>query len=161
MHSMGTIEETSLAQFDYIFRTNVRAPLQLTQLLLPALREAHGDIVFVNSSTAFSAPPNVGPYAASKAALKALADSLRHEVNSAGVRVLSVYPGRVATPMQEIISSADGLEYTPELLLQPADVAHAIVSALSLGTTAELTELHIRPLRKPATLGPRKSSGWE
>jgi NADP-dependent 3-hydroxy acid dehydrogenase YdfG len=40
-------------------------------------------------------------------------------------------------------------EYQPELLLQPADVAHLIVNALSLGTTAELTELRVRPRHRP------------
>jgi len=149
MYSIGAIEQTSVEQFDTIFRTNVRAPFQLTQLLLPALRAARGDVVFVNSSAASNSPANVGPYAASKAALTALADSLRHEVNSAGVRVLSVYLGRVATPMQEAISLAANREYQPELLLQPADVAHLIVNALSLGTTAELTELRVRPRHRP------------
>jgi NAD(P)-dependent dehydrogenase (short-subunit alcohol dehydrogenase family) len=161
MYSMGPIEKTSIGQLDLVFRTNVRAPVQLTQLLLPALRRARGDIVFINSSAAFNPPVNVGPYAASKAALRALADSLRHEVNSHGIRVLNVYPGRVATPMQEAISSADAREYQPEQLLQPADVAHAIMSALSLGTTAELTELHIRPLHKPNGPEGRKSPGWD
>ena len=149
IYSMGVIEEVTIGQFDLIFRTNVRAPFQLTKLLLPALRRARGDIVFINSSAAFSSPPYVGLYAASKAALKALADSLRHEVNPEGVRVLNVYPGRVATPMQEAISLAEDHEYVPEQLLQPADIANTIVSALSLSTTAELTDLHIRPLHKP------------
>jgi NAD(P)-dependent dehydrogenase (short-subunit alcohol dehydrogenase family) len=148
MYSIGAVEEASVGQFDIVFRTNVRAPFQLTKLLLPALRRACGDIVFVNSSAAFNSPPNVGLYAASKAALTALADSLRHEVSSAGVRVLSVYPGRVTTPVQEATSLADNREYVPEPPLQPTDVAQLIVNALALGTTAELTDLHVRPLHK-------------
>jgi NAD(P)-dependent dehydrogenase (short-subunit alcohol dehydrogenase family) len=161
MYSIGAVEDTSVGQFDLVFRTNVRAPLQLTQLLLPAIRRAHGDIVFVNSSAALHSPPNVSLYAASKAALTALADSLRQEVNSAGIRVLSVYPGRVATPMQEAISLADNREYVPDQLLQPTDVAQLIVNALLLGTTAELTDLHVRPLYKPKGSERRKSLDWD
>jgi NAD(P)-dependent dehydrogenase (short-subunit alcohol dehydrogenase family) len=160
MYSIGAVEEASVGQFDIVFRTNVRAPFQLTKLLLPALRRARGDIVFVNSSAAFNSSPNIGLYAASKAALTALADSLRHEVSSAGVRVLSVYPGRV-TPMQEAISLADNREYVPEPPLQPTDVAQLIVNALALGTTAELTDLHVRPLHKLNGSEHKKSLDWD
>jgi NAD(P)-dependent dehydrogenase (short-subunit alcohol dehydrogenase family) len=161
MYSIGPIENPLVGQFDLVFRTSVRAPFQLTQLLLPALRRARGDIVFVNSSTAFNSPVNVGPYAASKAALRALADSLRQEVNSYGLRVLNVYTGREATPLQGAVSSADSHEYLSEQLLQPADVAHAIISALSMGPGTELTDLHILPRQKPKRSERRESPGWD
>ena len=54
---------------------------------------------------------------------QALADSLRDEVNPLGIRVLSVYPGRTATPMQESIFEGEGRAWTPERLLQPEDVS--------------------------------------
>jgi NAD(P)-dependent dehydrogenase (short-subunit alcohol dehydrogenase family) len=57
--------------------------------------------VFINSSVGLTArQPDLGEYSATKHALKAIADSLREELNPKGVRVLSLYLGRTATPMQ-------------------------------------------------------------
>jgi short-subunit dehydrogenase len=64
------------------------------------LRKRRGQVVFINSTAGLNASAGVGLYSATKHALKALADSLRAEVNSDGVRVLSVYLGRTVTPMQ-------------------------------------------------------------
>jgi NADP-dependent 3-hydroxy acid dehydrogenase YdfG len=100
----------------------------------------------MNSSV--GSAPEVGFYSASKHALKAFADTLRAEANPAGVRVLSVYPGRTATPMQESIFAAEGRSYDPSRLLQPEDVAEMVLAALCLPRTAEVTDLHIRPLQK-------------
>ena len=93
----GKIETTPVNQLDALYRANVRLPFVLTQALLPLLKLGPGQIVFINSSQGLSARATTGPYAATQHALKALADSLRQEVNADGVRVLSVYPGRTAT----------------------------------------------------------------
>ena len=91
---------------------------------------------------------NVGQYAATKHALKAVADSLRDEVNSDGVRVLSIFAGRTATPMQETIYRLENKAYDAQLLLQPEDIASVVIHALTLPRTAEATDIHIRPLVK-------------
>lgn len=152
VHSGGRFAEASIAsgsiaEFDAIFRVNVRAPLLLSQALLPLLTAARGQVVFVNSSVA-QMPARAGQaaYAASKAALRAVADSLRAEVNAHGIRVLTVYPGRTATPMQERLSLAQNKDYRPERLLQAEDVADTIVSALELPRSAEVTDIAIRPM---------------
>lgn len=97
--SLGLLESAPVEDFDWQYRTNVRAPYVLTQALLPMLRLRRGQIVFINSSAGLNASANVGQYAATKHALKAIADSLRQEINAEGLRVLSVYPGRTASPM--------------------------------------------------------------
>ena len=68
-------------------------PYLLTQTIPAAAGESKGQIVFINSSAGLTARAKVGQYAATKHALKAIADSLRDEVNPLGIRVLSVYPG--------------------------------------------------------------------
>ncbi len=73
-------------------RRRTSAARTLTQDLLPLMRLRQGRIVFINSSAVLTARANVGEYAATKHALKAIADSLRDEVNRDGVRVLSVFP---------------------------------------------------------------------
>lgn len=135
----------SLESFDAQLLTNLRAPFALTTTLLPALRRARGQIVFLNSSAVNNPRPEFTGYTASKAGLRALADCLRAGVNADGVRVLSVFPGRTATPMQQGLVERDGRVYQPHLLLQPEDVASSVLAALELPETAELTELHIRP----------------
>jgi short-subunit dehydrogenase len=153
VHSVGAfhmapIEETPVMELDRLYRTNVRAPFALTQALLPMVRSQQGQIVFINSSVGLTTRANVAAYSATKYALRAIADALRAEVNAAGVRVLSVYPGRTATPQQEAIHAEEGKPYHPEMLVQPEDVATVVVDALAVARTAEVTDVCIRPLRK-------------
>ncbi len=147
-HFLGTFSQAPVAQLDELYRVNVRGPYLLTQLLLPFLKARRGQVVFVNSSVGLHARAGIAAYAASKHALRALADALREEVNPDGVRVLSVYPGRTATPQQAVIHAEEGRTYQPERLLQPQDVAAAVVHSLSLERTAEVTDLHVRPMQK-------------
>jgi NAD(P)-dependent dehydrogenase (short-subunit alcohol dehydrogenase family) len=147
LFAAGLFESSPVEDLDRQYRINTRVPYLLTQALLPSLISRRGQVLFVNSSTGFHLPRAgwVG-YAASKHALRALADGLRDEVNKKGVRVITVYPGRTATPMQEEVHRYEGRPYDAERFLQPEDVAAAAVNALSLPRTAEVTDLHIRPM---------------
>ena len=148
--SQGRLEAAPVAEFDRQYRINVRAPYALTQALLPNLRLCQGQIVFINSSVGLvNGKENLGQYTATKHALKAIADSLRQEINTEGLRVLSVYPGRTATPMQVAVHKIEGKGYYPERLIQPKDVATVVINALSLPRTVEVTDINIRPLIKP------------
>ena len=147
--AVGGIETTGIEAFDRQYRINVRAPYLLTQILLPLLRRRSGQIVFINSSAGLTAKAGAGPYAATKHALKAIADSLRAEVNKDGIRVISVYPGRTASPLQAAVHDVEGKPYHPEKLLQPRDVASVVLHALSLPRSAEVTDISVRPLIKP------------
>ena len=148
LYVAAPFENADVSDFDKHYQTNVRAPYALTQALLPMLKERHGQVVFINSSSGIAAKPMSAQYDATKHALKAIADSLRGEVNVHGVRVLSVYLGRTASEMQERICQIEGKAYQPELLLQPADVASVVVHTLSLPRTAEVTDIFIRPMVK-------------
>jgi NADP-dependent 3-hydroxy acid dehydrogenase YdfG len=154
IHSAGVachspMERARIEDLDLQYVTNVRAPYLMTQRLLPLLAAAGGEVVFINSSAAQTAKrPDVGQYGATKHALKAIADSLRAEVNPKGIRVLSVYLGRTATPMQAAIHREEGKVYHPEALLQPCDVASTIIHAITLPRTAEITDISIRPMKK-------------
>jgi NADP-dependent 3-hydroxy acid dehydrogenase YdfG len=148
-HSAGPVADAPVAELDEHYRVNVRGPYMLTQVLLPLLRARRGQIVFVNSSAGLHARAGLAGYAASKYALRAVADALRDEVNADGVRVLSVYPGRTATPRQEAIHAEEGKPYRPERLIQPEDVASVVVHALTVKRTAEVTDISIRPMQKP------------
>ena len=145
---MGPHERAPVAHLDHQYRTNVRGPYLLTQALLPLLRARRGQIVFVNSTVGLEARAGVGQYASTQHALRAVADALRAEVNPDGVRVLTVYLGRTATARQARIFQLEKRPYSPELLIQPTDVAEMILAALELPRTAEVTEIRMRPLVK-------------
>jgi NAD(P)-dependent dehydrogenase (short-subunit alcohol dehydrogenase family) len=140
----GPVLSLSLEQFDRQYAVNLRAPYLLTQLLLPSLLERRGQVVFVNSTSGKIARAGIAAYAASKFGLRALAETLREEVGPQGVRVFTVYPGRTATPMQELVTRLEGKAYEPATLLQPEDVAELTVAALKLPPSADVFEIDVR-----------------
>lgn len=146
--SMGPLECAAPSDFDRQFQVNVRAPMTLTRALLPLLRTRRGQVVFINSSVGLEARANVSQYAATKHALRAVADSLREEVNGDGIRVLSLFLGRTATPLQAAVHHFESREYHPDLLIQPEDVAAVVTCALRLPRTVEITDIKMRPMVK-------------
>jgi NAD(P)-dependent dehydrogenase (short-subunit alcohol dehydrogenase family) len=93
----GTIENTQLKDWDYMFDLNVRGPFYLIQRALPYLIERKGNIVNVSSVTGVRAFPNVLAYCTSKAALDQLTHCVALEVAGKGVRINAVNPGVVVT----------------------------------------------------------------
>jgi NADP-dependent 3-hydroxy acid dehydrogenase YdfG len=146
--ALGTFEAVSAADFDRQYRVNLRAPVVLTQTLLPALKRAKGQIVFINSSAGLKASANNALYAATKHGLKAIADGLRDEVNPDRVKVISVYTGRTATPLQVSVHEYEGRPYRPALLLRPEDVVEVVLAALSVPASGEITDVTVRPMAK-------------
>ncbi len=142
---LGPVSETPVATWEQQLNVNAVAPAELTRLMLPALRTARGHVVFVNSGAGLRVSPEWGSYAASKFAVRAIADALREEERANGVRVTTVYPGRTATPMQEKVHQQEGAAYDATRWIEPASVATTIVAALDLPRDAELTELTVRP----------------
>ena len=142
---LGPVSETPASVWRETLDVNLAAPAELTRLCLPALRRARGHVVLVNSGSGLRANPQWAAYAASKHGLRALADALRAEEQEAGVRVTSVYPGRVATGMQQKVHEQEGKDYDPSAWIAPESVATAVLTALDLPRDAELTDLTVRP----------------
>lgn len=142
---LGAVAQQSAAVWAETLTVNVAAPAELTRLLLPSVQAARGSIVFINSGAGLRAAPNWASYAASKHALKALADALRQEVASAGVRVTSLYPGRTASPMQAAIRQQEGAEYDPDSFIQPASVADVVRYVLAAPHDLSLDDVAVRP----------------
>jgi NADP-dependent 3-hydroxy acid dehydrogenase YdfG len=149
VHSAGVYEAATheampVHRLDQLYRVNVRAPYLLTQLLLPELRARQGQIVFINSTVGLQTRGGISQYSATKYALRALADGLRDELRPDGVRVLSVYPGRTASPMQQAVMAGEGRTYDAARLAQPDDVAQTVLGALELPRTAAVSDVTIR-----------------
>lgn len=151
VHAAGDLRAGAFQAHDaeFMAQVNYLAPARLTAALLPRLAAAQGDVVFVNSTQALGAKGGFGAYAASKAALRAFADALREEAGPLGVRVTSIFPGSVATRMQDTVAEATGAARSLSTLMRPADVAAAVMASLALPDTAEMTEMVLRPRRRP------------
>jgi NADP-dependent 3-hydroxy acid dehydrogenase YdfG len=149
IYSRGEVAESSVDEFDAQYLANIRLPYRLTQAALPMLTSGRGDVVFINSTQGLAASGGVGQFAATQHAMKAVADSLRAELNRHGVRVTTLHVGRTATARQERIFAVEGRPYTPDALIQPQDVADLVIAAVTLPGRAQLTTLTVWPTRPP------------
>ncbi|EDW84034.1 uncharacterized protein Dwil_GK13927 [Drosophila willistoni] len=97
----GSIENTSLEQYDRVMNTNVRAMYQLTMLATPELIKTKGNIVNVSSVCGIRAFPGVLAYNISKAAVDQFTACVALELASKGVRVNAVNPGVIVTDIHK------------------------------------------------------------
>ena len=95
----GPVEGVPVQEWRRQIEVNFLGQVAVTRALLPALLRARGRVVNLSSIGGRVAGPLFGPYAASKFALEAMTDALRREVEQFGVRVVSVEPGGIATPI--------------------------------------------------------------
>jgi len=92
----GTIGETPMDEVRAQFETNVFGLCRLTQLVLPGMREqGAGRVVIMSSIFGMFATPGRGYYQATKHALEAIGDSLRHEVRPFGIEVVLIQPSPI------------------------------------------------------------------
>lgn len=93
MPPMVDLTEVALDDLRASLETNVFAALRLTRLFTPALAEAKGSVVMINSAVLRHSRRPYGPYKMAKTTLLALAQSLATELGPRGIRVNSVAPG--------------------------------------------------------------------
>lgn len=137
------VAESTVDEWRATMQVNVIGAVALTLALLPALRAAGGQVVFINSGSGINASPGLASYSASKFALRAFANSLR--ADEPDLRVTSVHPGRIATPMQEDLIAYECREYDASKFLTPATVARLTADAVNAPPDAHVHEVIIRP----------------
>ena len=121
---LGRVDETPLEVWRTLWEVNVLAAVELTRICLPSLRSSGGQVLFVNSTAGLQAYADWSAYSASKFALKAYSDALRLE--EPRLRVQSVFPGRIATPMQQRVRVQEGQPYEPERYIRPDTLAQTL-----------------------------------
>jgi len=97
----GTIENTSLDDFDRMMDLNLRSVFHLIQLTLPMIKKRKGNIVNISSVTGTRAFPGILSYCVSKAGLDQLSRVLALELAEYGVRVNTINPGVVQTNLHK------------------------------------------------------------
>lgn len=131
----GSIETTTLDEWDKMFNINLRSVFALTQKCLPYLIESKGNIVNVSSVAGTRSFPNILAYGVSKAALDQMTRSAAMELASKGVRVNAVNPGVVVTNIHKR-GGMDDDAY--KAFLERSKETHPIGR---VGTPAEVAEL--------------------
>lgn len=137
------VAESTVDEWRATLEVNVVGAVALTLALLPALRSARGQVIFINSGAGHSVSPGLASYSASKFALRAFADSLR--TDEPELRVTSVHPGRIATDMQRDLVAYENREYIPEQFLSPETVAAAVAHAVATPPDGHVHQIVLRP----------------
>jgi NAD(P)-dependent dehydrogenase (short-subunit alcohol dehydrogenase family) len=139
------LAEGDPAKWARVMEVNVLGALRLIRAFVPAMLERGGDVVIVSSVAAHTAYPWGGPYAASKAALEMLAETLRLETLPS-VRVTTVAPGVVDTPFfAHMLAGNQTVEEIGFGAVHPEQVAELIAYAVSRPSNMVLNHLIVRP----------------
>jgi NAD(P)-dependent dehydrogenase (short-subunit alcohol dehydrogenase family) len=133
------VEDGDEADFDRLWRVNVKGPLKLVQLALPHLKKAgHGRIINLISLAGKRVPSDDSAgYAMSKHAALALHHATRRAGWDHGVRATAVCPGLVATDM------VAWAKVPTDEMIQPADLAEVIATIMDLPDHAVVAELMV------------------
>lgn len=129
---LALLADTECEDLELALATNLLGPFRLTKALLGALgasaREGRGSVVLnVSSDAAINAYPQWGAYGASKAALHHLSRIWNEELGAEGVRVLSLDPGDMDTPLHALaVPEAD-----PATLESPENAARRLADAVA------------------------------
>ncbi len=126
----GTLEATTVEDFDKMFAVNVRAPYFLVQQLLPILGKG-SSIVLVSSLAAHASVGELSAYAATKGAIDTLVKHFAAALGTREIRVNAVAPGVVDTDMSKFARTDAGRDFTLSIqalqrIAQPDDVADVI-----------------------------------
>jgi len=139
------VGKATVAEWDRMLATCLRAPMVLSRLLLPdMLVHKRGAIINIASGAAHAARPGEAAYAAAKAGLIAFTRTLFAEVRDSGIKVAVICPGYVDTDLVPANRRVDRSKF-----LQPEDVAEAIFQVLTSDPRACSTEVILEPQLDP------------
>ena len=140
----GSLMEMSLTDWQRVIDLNVTSVLQCIQGVLPGMRERkQGTIINVASIAAHQTFPDWGAYCVSKFGLLALSKTLAAEERSNGIRVITVSPGSVNTPLWD--TSTVNADFDRSMMLTPEVVAQSILYATLVPHQAVVEELILMP----------------
>jgi len=123
----GSIHSHSVEVWDQVMATNLKGPFLLARHTLPQMREMkRGHFIHISSESGLEYYPGNGAYGVSKHALNALGEYIQRENQEYNIRVDTICPGMVVTPMSE---GAKGLNY--QKCLYPTDVSELVLWLLT------------------------------
>jgi len=145
----GPAHEKSEADWDRVLNTNLKSVFLVSRAVASSMiKQGAGDIINISSLAGRNAFAGGGIYCASKWGLQGLSACMAEDLREHGIRVSVICPGSVATGFSTGSSSNRGPK-DPAKVLSPEDVAHAVEMIVTQSPQSFLSEIHLRPLRKP------------
>jgi NADP-dependent 3-hydroxy acid dehydrogenase YdfG len=140
----GDLRSMPLADWQQVINLNLTSVFQVIQAVLPQLRQQQrGTILNISSIAAHQTFPNWGAYCVSKFGLRALSTTLADEERANGIRVMTISPGSVNTPLWD--TATVQADFDRSAMLTPEAVAATIVYAALLPPTVTLEDLKVLP----------------
>jgi 3-oxoacyl-[acyl-carrier protein] reductase len=140
----GAFHEFGEADWNRVIDTNLKSAFLASRAVAPEMiRRQTGHIINISSLAGKSAFAGGAIYCTSKWGLLGLTGSMAEDLRAYGIRVSAICPGSVATDF----AGHGGKD--PSKLLQPDDIAHAVAALVTQGPGSFISEVHIRPTRKP------------
>lgn len=139
----GLHEELSPSKIKELVRTNLEAPMILTQQLLRHLKKNAGYVINISSVTAGESNPHGCAYGATKAGLASFSHSLFDEARKYGVRVVTIFPDMTRTNLYRNADFKEGDEI--ESYLRPCEVASAVAFALKQREGMLVSDITLKP----------------
>lgn len=131
----ASLDRTSRAQWDKVLATNLTGPFLGCKTVAPVMKRAgRGAIVNVSSIDGIRGRHGMHAYAASKAGLRGLSQSLAVELASSGIRVNTVLPGLVPTPMTSRVDSSS-FDIPLGRAARPEEIAEVVAFLASPGAS--------------------------
>lgn len=139
------VVKAKVEDWDQTFQVNLRAPMVLSQLVLPTLiTKREGAIVHIGSLSGRRGQANIAAYSASKFGLIGFSESLYEEVKEYGIKVTVILPGFVDT---HLIPPTRKLDRSK--MIRPEDIAQAVFFVLTCSPTCCPVEITLRPQSTP------------
>jgi NAD(P)-dependent dehydrogenase (short-subunit alcohol dehydrogenase family) len=144
MGLFGPVHEKTEAEWERLMDTNVKSVFLVSRAVIPGMiQRGGGDIINISSLAGKSVFAGGGVYCASKWAVQGLSGCMAEELREHGIRVSTVCPGSVATEF-----AGRGPKDATKVL-RPEDVAHAVAMIAMQGPQSFVSEVNVRPARRP------------
>ena len=135
------ITDTSIKDWDNTLNTNLRGSFLMTKMIIDNLKtKKDGKIVFISSVAGLQPYKNSTAYVASKYGLRGFAASLREELREFNIKVITVFPGAVNTPIWD----DKGMEEVRESMIKIDDLTETIIHAINAPNNCVTEEITIR-----------------
>jgi len=140
----GPFHEFDESDWNRVIDTNLKSVFLVCRAVAPEMiRRQTGHIINISSLAGKNTFANGAIYCASKWGLMGLTGSMAEDLRGHGIRVSAICPGSVATEFAEQGNK------DPSKALQPDNIAHAVAALVTQAEGSFISEVHIRPTRKP------------
>ncbi len=147
------LERLTIDDWDRTIDVNIKGVLYGIAAALPHMKkQKSGHMIFVSSVAGHKIGPDFAVYAATKHAVRALAEGFRQEVKPYNIRTTIISPGAVATELPDSVTEPDIAEkirtYYDEIAIPAESFAQAVIFAMSQPEEVDVNEILFRPIKQ-------------